>query len=172
MKLLKNKFLLPIILVLLSIFLISIYMIPVEPYDELWNFQNTYKMYNNYQIYSDANVIITPLFYIIGLGFFKLFGATLITFRYYNILIFSLYFVLLYMIFKKLKVSNHLNILFLIICFIQIYSVINGGANYNTLYINFIFLGILSYLYLSEKKYFSFSILIFLYCFETEKRYA
>lgn len=167
MKLLKNKFLLPSILLLLSIFFISIYMLPAEPYDELWNFQNTYKIYNNYQIYSDANIIITPLFYILGLGFLKLFGATLIAFRYYNILIFVLFFALLYMIFKKLNVSKHLNFLFLIICFIQIYSVINGGANYNALYINFIFLGILSYLYLSEKKYFSFlqGLLIFLVFF-------
>ena len=82
MKLLKNKFLLPSILLLLSIFFISIYMLPAEPYDELWNFQNTYKIYNNYQIYSDANIIITPLFYMLGLGFLKLFGATLIAFRY------------------------------------------------------------------------------------------
>ena len=29
--------------------------------DELWNFQNVYKIYNGYKIYVDANVITTPI---------------------------------------------------------------------------------------------------------------
>ena len=45
--------------------------------DEMWNFQNIIKMVNGYQIYQDANVIITPMFYFIGFFLFQLLGANL-----------------------------------------------------------------------------------------------
>lgn len=32
--------------------------------DELWNFANTYKIYNGYKVYKDINIIITPLFFL------------------------------------------------------------------------------------------------------------
>lgn len=143
-------------ILLLTFCFTHIYTITFKPYDELWNFQNIYKMYNGLTIYSDANVIITPIFYILGLLFFKIFGATLITFRYYNILIFILCFVLLHKLFKALNFSKHINILFLSLCFVQVFSIVNGGANYNVLYSIFVFWGILSYLKLSNKKYFHF----------------
>ena len=40
--------------------------------DELWNFQNIYKMLNGYKLYKDANVIITPLFFYISYFFVKI----------------------------------------------------------------------------------------------------
>lgn len=55
--------------------------------DELWNFQNVYKIYNGYKIYVDANVITTPIFHCIGVLFFKTFGANFLVFRLYNIII-------------------------------------------------------------------------------------
>ena len=55
--------------------------------DELWNFQNIFKMYNGYKIYQDANVIVTPLFFEIGEKIFKILGANILSFRIYNIII-------------------------------------------------------------------------------------
>ena len=52
-------------LIFVSIFGITLN-VNLESSDELWNFQNIYKMYNGFQIYKDANVIITPLFFWIG----------------------------------------------------------------------------------------------------------
>ena len=42
---------------------VIIFQVPVSAEDELWNFQNIYKMVNGYTIYQDANVIITPIFF-------------------------------------------------------------------------------------------------------------
>ena len=50
---------------------IDIY-IKTVPTDEMWNFQNIYKMYNGYKIYIDANVVTTPIFHFIGMIIFKL----------------------------------------------------------------------------------------------------
>ena len=43
--------------------------------DELWAFQNVYKIYNGFQIYEDANVICTPLFFFVGNFIFHILGA-------------------------------------------------------------------------------------------------
>ena len=53
-------------------------------WDELWNFSNCYKMFEGYKIYRDLNVIITPLFFYTAQVFFKLFGATILSFKIYN----------------------------------------------------------------------------------------
>ena len=111
-----------------------IYMISFEPYDELWNFQNIYKLYNGHKMYTDANIIVTPIFYILGLIFFKIFNSTIICFRFFNVCIVITFFILLYNIFKHLKVSNHIISVFLALILLQFLSIINGGANYNKMY--------------------------------------
>lgn len=155
----KSKKFLSFLIFSILFFLISIsfiYLISLSPYDELWNFQNIYKMYNGLDIYKDANVIITPIFYILSLGFFKLLGATIISFRILNVILYSTLFLLIYFIFKYLKVSKHFNFIFLALIFTQVFQVVNCGANYSILSFIFILLGVLSYFYLSEKKYFHF----------------
>lgn len=69
--------------------------------DEIWNFQNLMKMVNGYQIYQDANVIVTPLFFFIGLFLFQLLGANLLIFRCYHILILTGIFFMTYLIGKR-----------------------------------------------------------------------
>lgn len=149
-----KSIILAILLILITIG--HIYAISFEPYDELWNFQHIYKMHLGSTIYSDINVIITPFFYFMGFLFLKIFSFSIVSFRCFNICIVFLFFFILYKIFKTLKVSKHLNFLFLSLILIQIYSVINGGANYNMLSNLFVLLGIYSYLKLDKNKYLSY----------------
>ena len=54
------------IVIFILFFLISLGIslnIYLESSDEVWNFQNVYKMYNGFKIYEEINVIITPLFF-------------------------------------------------------------------------------------------------------------
>ena len=53
-------------------------------YDELWNFSNTYKMLNGFMIYKDINVIITPLYFYLGMLILHIFGTNLFAFKIYN----------------------------------------------------------------------------------------
>ena len=55
--------------------LISCFFYPNISCDEIWNFQNIYKMYNGFIIYKDCNIIITPIFFVIGNLLFKIFNA-------------------------------------------------------------------------------------------------
>lgn len=138
---------------LLTYFLLSMKFLFIEPYDELWNFQNVLKMYNGNKIYSEINVIITPLFYYIGLGFLKILGPTLMSFRAYGIILNLIYLILIYLIYRQLKTSRHISLLFVTLIFFVVVKVLNSGANYNTLAIIFMFLGILIYLKYNIKNY-------------------
>lgn len=76
--------------------------------DEIWNFQNIYKMYHNGLIYKDNNVIVTPIFFIIGNFLFHLFHANLTVFRFYNVGIYLIKFVLIYLIFRSYRIKRFL----------------------------------------------------------------
>lgn len=140
-------------ILLVIYFLISMKLLFIEPYDELWNFQNVLKMYNGSKIYSEINVIITPLFYYLGLGFLKILGPTLMSFRIYGIVLNLIYFSLIYLIYKQLNVSRHINFVFVTLIFFITVHVLNAGANYNTLAMIFMFLGIMIYLKNNIKNY-------------------
>lgn len=134
--------------------------------DELWNFNNVYKMYNGYKIYVDANVITTPLFHIIGLGLFKILGANFFIFRIYNILMWTFLTLGIYKIYKALNISKIYSILFTEIIFGILMLAAQGMANYNTLAMIFVIYGILVILkkdkYSKEKYILYESILIIL----------
>lgn len=135
-----------IIILVLLIFILLIFFNQLEVSDELWNFQNIFKMSNGLLIYKDSNVIVTPIFFYIGNLFFKILGSTIITFRIYNILIFAFLYFITFKIFQNLKVSKHLSVLYLSLIFLQTFSVVTAGANYNTLAIAFVLLGINLYI--------------------------
>ena len=54
-----------------------IYLVLVVSGDELWNFNNAYKMYNGYTLYKDSNLIITPFFFYIAYALFDIFSPLL-----------------------------------------------------------------------------------------------
>lgn len=100
--------------------------------DELWNFQNVYKIYNGYKIYVDANVINTPIFHFIGALFFKIYGANFFVFRMYSLVIYTIFFVGIYKLFKCLKIDKKNSFFLLIIFFALQYDLVISSANYNS----------------------------------------
>ncbi len=128
--------------------------------DELWAFSNIYKMTNGFTIYKDLNVIITPLFFYVGVLIFRVFGANFLILKIYNILIYTIMFILIYKIFQNLHIKANKNILFLFLIYLVAYPTIAGGANYNILAMDLYLLGIL--LVLRGKDNFIQGIIIFL----------
>ena len=84
-----------------------------SPYDEIWNFQSIYKMNQGGQIYSNTNILITPIFFVLGNILFSILGANLFTFRIYNIFIYVFEYILLFRIFRKSGATKTLSILYL-----------------------------------------------------------
>lgn len=118
--------------------------------DELWNFQNIYKIYNGYGIYEGANIIITPLFFYIGNVIFKILGANFFVFRLYNCILVSILFFMIYKILKELIKSKKISIILTII--VILYSnffIIAIGANYNIMALDLVLVGI--YLLIKNK---------------------
>ena len=147
----KHNNIFVVMLIFVSIFGITLN-VNLESSDELWNFQNIYKMYNGFQIYKDANVIITPLFFWIGEIIFKILGANFLSFRIFNMIIITFLFFITYLILKELKISKKTSlIIVLTLIVLKGYYIILGQANYNMLALSFFILGI--YFYLKNYKY-------------------
>lgn len=115
----------------------------LDYYDELWNFANCYKMFNGYKIYKELNVIVTPLFFYISQIFFYVFGANLLSFRLYNVFISSLFFILIYLIFKALKIVKRRAVLYTLIFILFFDTMIAAGANYNIIAVIFVLIALL-----------------------------
>ena len=106
----KHDNMFSLVLIFLSIYGITLYVKLINS-DELWDFQNVYKLYNGFQIYTDANVITTPLFFWIGKFIFNILGANFLTFRIYNILIFIVFYFITYLLIKELKIRKKVAII-------------------------------------------------------------
>lgn len=132
------------IILLISISLIGVALnVSLEANDELWNFQNVYKIYNGFQIYEDANVICTPLFFWLGNIIFNILGANFFVFRIYNILIFLFYYFIAYKILRKLGINIKISTVFILILIIfGKYGLLRVMANYNSLAILLCLLGV------------------------------
>ena len=102
--------------------------------DELWNFQSIYKMYLGNQIYTDINIIQTPLFFYIGQIIFSIFGANLFIFRIYHALILAFLMISTYLLLKELKIrKSYLKLFYIIILGFIIVAFAPVQANYNLL---------------------------------------
>lgn len=138
------KIIFPIMIFAIGFLIIFINTLEIS--DELWLFHHTYKISQGYTIYSDVNVIITPIFFYIGKLFFLAFGSNMIIFRIYDLLIFiALYFVA-YNLMKNLGISKHISFLSTILLFLLTMSIVTAGANYNALVMVFVLLGINLYI--------------------------
>lgn len=139
------------ILVLIVLSLIGItFIISLSANDEVWNFQNIYKMFNGYQIYEDANVICTPLFFYLGNFIFNIFGANFLVFRIYSIIIFTFYFFMTYKILRTLGINIKVStICILVLLMFDSFVIPRVMANYNSLAVAIALLGI--YMLLKKK---------------------
>ena len=117
--------------------------------DELWNFQNVCKMSNGLKIYTDANVIITPIFFYVASFLCKLFGANIVVFRIYNVLIYIGIFGATYKILKDLKACKYFLVIYIALIIEFMFPIINAGANYNMLAIALALMGL--NLYVNKK---------------------
>ncbi len=115
--------------------------INLVPQDELWNFNNIYKMINGYKMYTEINFIIPPLFPVIGYIILKLFGTNIFIFRILNIIITTILIFLIYMLFRKLCKNKFRALFYFLIVSSRVIVVCAAGANYNTLAIALVLLG-------------------------------
>ena len=106
-------------------------------------------MSNGLKIYTDANVIITPIFFYIAHIILSIFGTNILVFRVYNLLIYIAFFSIVYRIFKNLKIPNQFILAYIILVIEFIFQVIGAGANYNILAIVFWLIGL--NLYITKK---------------------
>ena len=125
----------------------------IKANDELWNFSNIYKMYNGETIYKDCNVIITPLFFYIGEMLFKLFSPNYLTFRVYNLIIYTIFYFLIYKLFRKLEIPKLNSLTYLMIILIFSIRLIPIGANYNMMALTFVLVGVLYNLKSNKTKF-------------------
>ncbi len=133
-------------LIIFAIGFLIIFINTMEISDELWLFHHTYKIAQGYTIYSDINVIITPIFFYIGKLFLLVLGSNMIVFRIYDLLIFiTLYFVT-YKLMRNLTLSRHISFLSTVLLFLLTMSIVTAGANYNALVMIFVLLGINLYI--------------------------
>ena len=139
------------IILLIAISLIGVvFNVTLDVNDELWNFQNIYKMYNEFEIYKDANVICTPLFFYLGKIIFNILGANFFVFRIYNIFIFLFYYFMTYKILRELGINIKIStISMLMLIMFDGYVIPRVMANYNSLAVAFSLLGV--YLLIKNK---------------------
>ena len=114
----------------------------IGPTDEMFTFANVYKLLNGVKLYSQNNVIDTPLFFYLGKIFLSVFGANFFVYKIYGIIIFEIIFLLILNILRKLKVPTLRSLLYIILIILPCTKYLYGeGANYNTLTILFWLLG-------------------------------
>lgn len=124
--------------------------ISLEANDEIWNFQNVYKMYNGFKIYEEINVIITPFFFWVSEAIFYIFCANLFVFRVSHCFIMAILFLITYKILKKLNVPKTLSVLtILLIALQEFFLLIRTSFNYNNMALLFFVIGI--YYLINEK---------------------
>ena len=124
--------------------------------DELWNFQNIVKMINGGKMYVDCNIIITPIFYLLGYCFIKAITGTILGFRIYNIVIFLFLLLSSFILFRKLKIDKIKSFIYTLLLFIFVAPYISDGASYNVLAESIFILGIALFLNKDKIKYYNF----------------
>ena len=141
------------IIVFILFFLISLGIglnIYLEASDEIWNFQNIYKMYNGFKIYEEINVIITPFFFWISEAIFHILGANLYVFRISNCVMMAILFLYTYKILKKLNLPKSFSLLAVFFIILQqFFLLIRICFNYNTMALLFFVIGV--YYLINEK---------------------
>lgn len=103
--------------------------------DAIWDFQILYKMHIAKSIYANGiNVIITPLFFIIGEIFINVFGANFGAFSIYSATMNIVTITIIYLIIKELnpKAKNNIPITIILVLYFREMFFANN-ANYNLL---------------------------------------
>lgn len=138
----RHQFAYSALLILCCFFSQIFYCNSIDVSDELFTFANTYKLHNGINLYSQNNVIDTPLFFWIGNLFLSIFGDNFFVYKIYGIIIFEVIFLLQLNILRKLKVPTARATVYVLLISLPFTKTLMGsGANYNNLAILFCLLG-------------------------------
>ena len=138
----RHQFAYSALLILCCFFAQIFYCNSIDVSDELFTFANTYKLHNGINLYSQNNVIDTPLFFWIGNLFLSIFGDNFFVYKIYGIIIFEVIFLLQLNILRKLKVPTARATVYILLISLPFTKTLFGsGANYNNLAILFWLLG-------------------------------
>ncbi len=155
-KIKSNLFIILFFIVLFLFLIVSINFTQFSCTDNIWNFQSIFKMYQGNLIYRDFNVIITPFFFFLGNLMFHVFGANLVTFNMYGVILYFLKFLLLFYLFRNLKAEKFMAMLYTSIWLIVECPCLLNSANYNQLALLFCLGGILWHITNNTSKYYHF----------------
>ena len=145
----KHKILYGAILIL---FCFSGLVFAVHDLQVMHTFSNVYKLHNGIQLYSQNNVIDTPLFFYIANVFLSILGFNYFTYRLLTIVIFEIIFLLNLSILRKLKVPTVRAIIYIVLIILPFSKdLYQSGANYNSLALLFWMIGM--YLILRKEKF-------------------
>lgn len=111
------------------------------PYDNLWVFGNIYKLSQGKMIYRDVNIIDTPIYFKIGELIYRILGQNYLVFLIYGVIISTLCGFLVYRIFRELKISKPMSMLFTIACMEFCRLGVFGCVNYVIMAFLFIEIG-------------------------------
>ena len=122
----------------------------IEASDEIWNFQNVYKMYNGFKIYEEINVIITPFFFWCAKIIFHILGANLCVFRVCHSVLMAVLSLFTYKILKKLDIPKKISLLTVSMIIVQqFFLFVRTSFNYNSMALLFFIIGV--YYLINEK---------------------
>lgn len=137
----KNKSLIEsvLIFVFFSVLVILINLNNQEfEYDRIWLLHIMQKIANGDLIYSEINVLVGPIFYIIGGFIFKLFGSSFVVYDLFSGICYGGVAVLFYKIGKKINKYNNEIINWSILIVLFVFARILTQASYNTFSLFFI----------------------------------
>ena len=112
-------------------------------YDRIWVFHMMQKIANGDLIYSNINVIVGPIFYMLGGLAFKIFGISFFVYDCLGGILYGVFATISYNICKEINKENDKMINLLMIIVIYYFSKVLCLASYNVLAISFIMLAML-----------------------------
>ena len=148
----KHKILYSAILIFLCFWGIEIIVSKLIVTDELFTFANVFKLHNGIQLYSQNNIIDTPLFFYLANVFLSIFGMNFFVYKVLGLIMFEIIFILILNILRKLKIPVSRAVIYIILIILPFSkNLYENGANYNILALIFWLLGM--YLIIKNDKF-------------------
>lgn len=109
-------------------------------YDRSWIFHMCQKVANGDIMYKDINIIVGPIFYLMGGMVLRIFGTNYFTFEIFGGVLYGIFSVIAYDTMKKINTKNYKIVDNIMIMILFYFTRVLPLANYNTLCLFFIIL--------------------------------
>lgn len=155
-----------IFIVLLTALRIS--SVPLSNSDGFVNYYNTLKMLNGEKIWSEVNIITTPLLFYMGMIVLKIFGTKYIVYKIFYFVLNIVFFIELYKTFRNLNLTQKSSFIYAIVLYcINLYFTADLELTYNFLCLLICLIGLNLNLNKNKIKYFNLwqGLIIFLMFF-------